>query len=75
VQGAVRAVLIVVGLVLVQDLPQAGLIPDEGAVQELAAASAGPASGDRVHAVRRDVALDGADPGIGENRVERACPG
>jgi hypothetical protein len=29
VQGAVRPVLIVVGLVLAQDLPQMGLIPDE----------------------------------------------
>jgi hypothetical protein len=39
VQGAVRAVLIVVGLVLAQDPPQMGLVPDESAAQELAAAS------------------------------------
>jgi hypothetical protein len=38
VQGAVRPVLIVVGLVLAQDLSQVSLVPDEGAVQELAAA-------------------------------------
>src|SRR5437016_4523171 len=38
-QGAVRAVLVVAGLVLAQDPPQMGLVPDEGAVQELAAAS------------------------------------
>jgi hypothetical protein len=31
-QGAVRPVLIVVGLVLAQDPPQMGLVPDEGAV-------------------------------------------
>jgi hypothetical protein len=40
VQGAVRPVLIVVGLVLAQDPSQMGCVPDEGAVQELAAASA-----------------------------------
>ena len=34
-----------VGLVLAQDLLQVGLVPDEGAVQELAAASADPAFG------------------------------
>jgi hypothetical protein len=39
VQGAVRPVLTVVGLVLAQDSPQIGLVPGEGAVQELAAAS------------------------------------
>jgi hypothetical protein len=33
--------LIVVGLVFAQDLPQMGLVPDEGAVQELTAASVG----------------------------------
>jgi hypothetical protein len=38
-QRAVRVVLIVVSLVLAQDPPQMALIPDEGAVQELAAAS------------------------------------
>jgi hypothetical protein len=35
--------LIVVGLILVQDLSQVGLVPGEGAVQELVAASADPA--------------------------------
>jgi hypothetical protein len=53
VQGAVRAVLIVVGLVLAQDPPQMGLVPDESAVQELAAASPDPAFGDRVGPRRR----------------------
>ncbi len=48
-----------------------GLVPDEGAVQELAAASPDPAFGDRVHAGRPNVAQHGPDPGIGENRVER----
>jgi len=51
-QRAVRPVLIVVGLVLAQDLVQAGLVPDEGAVQELASASADPAFDDRVRPTR-----------------------
>jgi hypothetical protein len=34
-----------VGLVLAQDPPQVGLVPDEGPVQKLAAASADPAFG------------------------------
>jgi hypothetical protein len=64
VQGAVRAVLIVVGRVLAQDPPQMGLVPDESAVQELAAASPDPAFGDRVHARRLHVAQHGPDPGV-----------
>jgi hypothetical protein len=68
----VRPVLIVVDLVLVQDPPQMGLVPDQGAVQELAPASADPAFGDRVHARRPDVAEHGPDPGTGEDRVERS---
>ena len=40
-----RPVLIVVGLVLAQGLPQMVLIPDQGAVQEFAAASTDPAFG------------------------------
>jgi hypothetical protein len=43
VQGAVWPVLIVVGFVVAQYPQQVGLVPDEGAVQELAAASADPA--------------------------------
>ena len=42
-----------------------------GAVQDLAAASADPAFGNRVHAGRPHVAQHGPDPGIGEDRVER----
>jgi hypothetical protein len=47
-----------------------GLVPDEGAVEELAAASADPAFGDRVHAGRLDVAEHGPDTGVGENGLE-----
>jgi hypothetical protein len=42
----------------------------QGAVQELAAASADPAFGDCVHAGRLYVAEHGLDPGGGEDRVE-----
>jgi hypothetical protein len=66
----VRPVLIVVGLVLAQDLPQMVLVPDEGAVRELTAASSDPAFGYCVHAGRSHVTEHGPDPGIGEDRVE-----
>jgi hypothetical protein len=59
------------GLVLAQDRPQMGLVPDEGAVQELAPASPDPAFGDRVHAGRRHVAAHGKEPGVRQDRVER----
>jgi hypothetical protein len=47
------------------------LVPDQGAVQDLASASPDPAFGDRVHAGRPDAAKHGPDPGIGEDRLER----
>src|SRR6266702_3072428 len=61
-----------VGFVLAQDPAQVDLVPDEGPVQELAAASADPAFGDRVHPGRPDVAQHSPDPGTGEDRVERS---
>jgi hypothetical protein len=64
-------VLIVVDLVRVQDPPQMGQVPDEGAVQELTAASPDPAFGDGVLARRPDVAEHGPNAGIGQHRVER----
>jgi hypothetical protein len=42
------------------------LVPDEGSVQQFAAASSDPAFGDRVHTGRPDVAKNGADAGVGE---------
>src|ERR1035441_8524555 len=71
VQGAVRPMLVVVDLVVAQDPPQMVLVPDQGAVQELAAASPNPAFGDPVHAGRPHVAQHGPDPGAGQDRVER----
>jgi hypothetical protein len=47
------------------------LVPDEGAVQELAAESPDPAFGDRVHAGHPDATEHGPDAGAGEDRVER----
>src|SRR5438552_18384240 len=47
------------------------LIPDQGAVEKLAAACADPAFGYRVHAGRPHVTEHGADPGTGKDRVER----
>ena len=41
-----RPVLIMVGLVVAQDPPQMRLVPDEGPVQELTAASPDPAFDD-----------------------------
>jgi hypothetical protein len=48
VQRAVRPVLIVVDLVLAQGPPQMVQIPDQGAIEKLAPASADPAFGYRV---------------------------
>jgi hypothetical protein len=53
VQGAVRPVPIVKNFVLAQDLSQMGLVPDEGAVQELAAASPDPTFGNGIGPHRR----------------------
>jgi hypothetical protein len=64
-------VLIVVGLVVVQDSPKMCLVPNKGAAQEFATASADSAFGDGVHAGRLDVAEHGPDPGVGEDGVER----
>jgi hypothetical protein len=58
-----------VGLVLAQVPPQMALIPDQGAVERLAPASADPAFGFRVHARRLHVAEHYPDPGISEDRV------
>jgi hypothetical protein len=75
VQGAVRPVQIVVSLVLAQNPPQMILVPDEGAVQELAAASPDPAFSDRVHPGRPGVAAHGPDAGAGEDGVEGGSGG
>ena len=60
-QGAVRPVRIVEVLVLAQHDHQVPLIPDQGPVQELTAATADPAFHDRVHSWRLNGGSD--DPG------------
>src|ERR1035437_4291352 len=70
VQGAVRPMLVVVDLVVAQDPPQMVLVPDQGAVRELAAASPNPPFGDRVHPGRPHVAQHGPDPGDREGGGE-----
>jgi hypothetical protein len=63
-------VQLVAGLVPAQDSPQMIVVPDEGTVQELTAASPGPAFSDHVHLRRPDVAAHGPDAGVGEDGVE-----
>jgi hypothetical protein len=62
--------LVVVGHVLAQDPPQMGLVPDEGVIQELAAAS--PIQRSAIAFIRGPhVAEHGPDPGADEDGVER----
>jgi hypothetical protein len=63
VQETVRPVLVMVILLIAQDLLQVALVPDKGAVQELASASPDPAFGNRVgsHRQRRPVQMIGID--------------
>jgi hypothetical protein len=70
VQGAVRPAQIVMGLVLARYPPQMILVPGEGTVQELTAASSDPAFSDRVHPRRPDGAAHGPDADVGEDGVE-----
>ncbi len=49
-----------------------GPVPDEGTVQEPAAASPDPAFSDRVHAGHPDITEHGPDPGIGEGASNAA---
>jgi hypothetical protein len=67
VQGAVRPVQIAAGLVLARDSPQMILVPGEGRVQQLTAASPDPAFSDRVYPGRPDVAARGPDAGAGQD--------
>jgi hypothetical protein len=69
-QGTVGPVLIVVGLVLTQDLPQMVLAPDEDAGQELAAAARDPAFSNRGMRGVRTLQGTVRIPGIGEDRFE-----
>src|SRR6266567_3421447 len=46
------------------------LVPDEGTVQELTAASPDPAFSDRVHPMRPDTAEHGPDADVGQDSAE-----
>jgi hypothetical protein len=62
----VRPVLIMVDLVLAQDPPEMVLIPDQGAVEKLAPASADPAFGYRVapHRQLHPIRMIGTDVSV-----------
>jgi hypothetical protein len=70
-QRAVRAMLIVVIDVLVQDQPQVPLTHDQHPVQALTASTDDPAFSDRIGTRRLDGRLDDPHADSGEYRVER----
>jgi hypothetical protein len=61
VQGAVRPMLVVDRLELAERVEQVGLVPDQGAVEELVATGLHPALHDRVHAGHADAGGDDLD--------------
>ena len=69
-QGHVRSVVVVVTLAGRQDPAEVGQVPDKGAVEKLAAASADPPLHDRVHPGHPDAAAHDPQAGRGEYRVE-----
>ncbi|WP_242643276.1 hypothetical protein [Lentzea alba] len=52
-------------------MPEMGLVPDQRAVQELAAQRLDPAFHDRVHAGHPDAGQDRRDPGAAEDPVDQ----
>jgi hypothetical protein len=71
VQGAVGAVPVVEQLELMQGMHQVSVVPDQGAVQELAPAGLYPPLHDRIHPGCADRARDDLDAFAGEHGVER----
>lgn len=61
-------VLVVVPLVLAQRVQQVGLVPDQGAVEQFAAAGLDPPFHDRIHARHSGAAELHCDPDVGEDR-------
>ena len=70
-QGAMWPVRVVEVLVLAQDRHQVALVPDQGPVQQLTAATADPAFHDRVHSGRLDSGADHPGASGLEGGVER----
>jgi hypothetical protein len=75
VHGSVRLGAGLGASVIAQDLLQMALVPDKGAVRELAPTSPDPVFGNRVHAGCPHVAQHGPDPGASEDRVKRQMNG
>jgi len=67
-----RSMSVVELLILPQRKQQMPLVPDQCAVQQLAAAGPHPPFHDRVHARHLDTAEHDRDPGFGQDRVEYA---
>ena len=70
VQGPGRPVAVVEVLVFAQHSHQVPLVPDQGAVQHLAAAASDPAFHDRIHSRRLDRGADHPDAGDLEHCVD-----
>jgi hypothetical protein len=70
-EGSMGAVLVVVLLVRLQRVPEVGLVPDQRAVEELAAQRLDPAFHDRVRAGHPDASQDRRDPGAAEDLVDQ----
>src|SRR6266511_1985602 len=66
-----RTVRVVERLVFAEGVHEMPLVPDQGPVEQLAAAGAYPPFHDRVHSRYLDAAADDRDPGVGEDRVEQ----
>jgi hypothetical protein len=58
-------------LVFAHGVQEMALVPDEGAVEEFAAAGPHPLFHDRVHPGHLDAAANNRDPRVGEDRVEQ----
>jgi hypothetical protein len=69
-ERSMGAVQVVVLLVRLQRVPEVGFVPDQRAVQELAAQRLDPALHDRVHAGHPDAGQDRRDPGAAEDLVD-----
>src|SRR5664279_732207 len=69
-EGAVRPVLVVMGLVLTKDLQQVDLVPDQRLVEQFTSAAADPALHDRVCAGCSDGAAQDPDAGVAKHGVD-----
>ncbi len=68
-----RAVLVVEGFIPAQGVEEVTLVPDQGPVQEFAAAGLYPALHERVHPWYPNAGRDDLETGIGHQGVEGGC--